>query len=629
MNGTAPGAPAAPDAVPDAVPPGTGAGKAVGTAHGTTLGTRDWLALAVCAGVGGGVLEWLVSRTIKPFGLHTGVDFEPHSLWMIPAAQAVYCCVIAALLAIAARAVPRWVGLRAFVFVLSFVVLLSAGMRYTPTLSRKALAVLVLGVAVQCARMAAKRGDAFRAGTRRWAPRLVAAVAAAAAGVHAWYGIPAWLASRNLPAPDPAAPNVLLVILDTVRAQSVSHCGHTRETTPRLDAYARTGATFRRAIAPSSWTLPTHATLFTGRHFGEVGVGFEKPLDERHQTLAEALASRGYATAGFAANPWYCTRGSGLERGFAHYEDFEVGVRRFLWSPRLWRNAAYRIEGRGNATTNRALRSRAPGLTDAALRWIDGVEGRPFFAFLNYYDAHDPYEPRPPFRGRFADPDALLRPLEAKDPGPYPPATLQLARDRYEEAIAGLDADIGTLLDDLRARGVLERTLVIVAADHGEEFAEHGVLEHAWTLYTPSLHVPLVVSFPGRIPPGVVVDEPVALADLGATILDVTGARGAAPDFPGVSLAPWWTPGAAPVPAPVLSQIGASHSKTAWWPAGLAGLRSVVLDGYHYIRSDGDRPEELYHWTSDPWEERDLAKSPEHADALVRCRRALDEGLAR
>ena len=258
------------------------------------------------------------------------------------------------------------------------------------------------------------------------------------------------------------------------------------------------------------------------------------------------------------------------------------------------------------------------------LRGLPRRGDRPFFVFINYMDAHIPYVPPQPFFGMFRS-----------GKGGVPPAAERASdvfrsRDSYDGSIAYLDDQVGRLLDELRRRGQMENTLVIVTADHGELFGEHGLVGHGNSLYMPLLHVPLVVSFPGRVPRGRTVPGSVSLADLPATVMDLTG-PGGAPTFPCGSLSRTWgdrgsSPGAGP--SPILSEVSKGVRTPANEPVSRGPLKSLVLGEYHYILN-GDGQEEIYDWQADPSEEHDLAGSERGRGILGDLRAAMREAVGR
>ena len=247
--------------------------------------------------------------------------------------------------------------------------------------------LLALGVGVVMVRAPWRAGS-----TRRVALGLAGIVALLALLDRAV--LPRWRRPPPAAAAASGAPNILLLVLDTVRGSYLSLYGFDRATTPNLERWGRRGVVFDRAIAPAPWTLPSHASLFTGQVATALKVGWEQPLVPESRTLAEVLQSRGYSTAGFIANALYCNAGQGLAQGFEHYEDFQwtpadllltTGIGAALLNNDWLRRQAgeFQLPGRKSAAQ----------LNAAVLAWVDGPRVRPFFVFANYFDAHIPVLP--------------------------------------------------------------------------------------------------------------------------------------------------------------------------------------------------------------------------------------------
>ena len=437
---------------------------------------------------------------------------------------------------------------------------------------------------------------------------------------------------RELAALPPApagAPNVLLLILDTVRALELSAYGYDRPTTPSLERLAARGVRFARAISPAPWTRPAHASIFTGRNATDLSADWERALDDEYPTLAERLAAAGYATGGFTANVWYAGRPSGLGRGFLHFEDYPVAPAEIAVSASLTRRVWNWLADLRGIKDDLPARKWAPDMNRSLLRWLDRVPARPFFAFVNYYDAHSPYL-RTAAGPDFAD--AATKPVyqlpDQEGPGAPNPEAVAVARDRYDAAIRYLDDHVGRLLDSLAARGILEHTVVVVTSDHGEEFYEHGVPEHGNTLYRQALEVPLIISYPKALASGAVVETPVSTRQLPATLVQLAGLDAGSP-FPGPSLTALAKAGsgAAPGlldadPGPLYSEVRHARGLPAWYPVSRGDLVSVVRDGWHAIRN-GDGTLEIYDFTADPDERTDLAPSAS-PDVVSRLMALLD-----
>jgi arylsulfatase A-like enzyme len=346
--------------------------------------------------------------------------------------------------------------------------------------------------------------------------------------------------------PPPAGtPDVILVSLDTTRADHLSTFGYARETSPVLTKLAADALLFTQARSPAGWTLPAHASMLTGlypsRHGAHLAGGWlagqsidgrrnvAYPLPEDRTTLAEALRDRGYETGAVVANFSYLYRDYGLAQGFGRYDD----------APGLLL--------RVRPPVVRLVRAIRPGfcvkpfrtardVNAAGLAWLDGVPpGRPAFLFLNYMEPHQPWMAEAPFdRWVWEQPQArrlLERDLYTHEVKRFTDEEIGFIRASYDGQIAAMDAALGQLVDALKARGRWEKAVVIVTADHGEMLGEHDTVGHMGRmLYEPLVHVPLVVKLPGAARPRGRDDRPVQLVDVVPTVL----AQAGAPMIPGV-----------------------------------------------------------------------------------------------
>ncbi len=396
--------------------------------------------------------------------------------------------------------------------------------------------------------------------------------------------------------PKSDAPLVVLVLVDTLRRDSLSCYGSARPT-PAIDALAAEGARFEQAISSSGWTLPAVASILTGVappvHQARGKNTRLTPISPDVPTGAELLASAGVRTLAFT-NAAFVNRLLGLTRGF----EFES------------HQHAYNHEIR-----------RADATIDAALAQLAKDDGRPTFCLIHLFDPHLDYDPPGEFAQRYVEPGAPPRkPLQWQDcsqvlPGQsetVTPEHVARVRAAYDAEIAFVDAQIARLVAELERRGDLARTTIVVTADHGEEFWEHGAFEHGHSLYDELVRVPLIVRMPVSsglpVPSGQVLDLPVRTLDLLPTVFDLLGLA-SAPGFEGRSL------------LPVLR--GEDHEP-----------RAVVLDGTLYgrdkvaLRTESHklilerapgavRRLELYDWRADPLERHELAASqPELAERL-------------
>jgi len=442
------------------------------------------------------------------------------------------------------------------------------------------------------------------------------------------YGVlrPVLLERRALaaaPAARSNAPNILFLILDTVRGRSLSLYGYERETTPNLKGLARRGVVFDRAIATAPWTLPSHGSMFTGRPAQDLNAGRFTPLNDAYPTIAEVLAAHGYATGGFAANLAYVSYEFGLQRGFQHWNDYPISLTQILTNSSLGRFLL--LEGYSGGRNSWPMRvlgiehwightRTAADINAKLVAWVS-AQHKPFFAFANYFDTHMPYVPPEPYLGEFGPVRhrSFLQRLRTERPGKWPhrgnPANEQRLRDRYEESIAYLDSQIGALLAELQSRGALENTIVVVASDHGEEFGEAGAYEHDSGLSFNQIRVPLLVVGP-RIPRSVRIERPVSLRDLAVTLAELSGNE--ASGLAGASLAPLWSGSTTAHTSPVYSALEKKKKSQA----------SIVDERFQYIkRADG---EQLYDHLADPNETHDLVGTPVAAAVLDRLRALLD-----
>ncbi len=325
-----------------------------------------------------------------------------------------------------------------------------------------------------------------------------------------------------------AAPNLLLLVVDTLAGGRTSLLGYGRETTPRLAAFAAQGTSYTRAIAPSSWTMPSIASLLTGLPPNTHGVlGDQRSyLMDGLDTWPERLQREGLIGAAFVANPLLLPAGN-YAQGFSHWEQADAG---------------------GHGETAAQLNARL-------LAWLDGQPpGARWFAWMHYMDPHAPYaapgEERLRFAGGYRERRDFTRLLPGelqtgKEPALAPDEQAHAA-DLYDAEVAWFDTCFGELLEELGRRGLLETTVIALTADHGEELFEHGQIGHGYSLYDEVLHVPLVLAGP-RVPIARVA-TPVGTVSLASTLLLLGGA-------PAHELAPALLPVGNAPPPPVFSIV--------------------------------------------------------------------------
>ncbi len=552
--------------------------------------------LAATLAFGTGLLQaaWLAWRLhVRHRLIWRGPDY----LWMSPASYLLPFLALAlaswAVLALVWWKWPAIDGRRILGGILLFAATLSLTL-LIPNMHPLAQVLLALGLAWAGSRLVS------RAPVRR--------LAALALGMAALIVVPAAgsefrdarrhrAAMAALPEAPPGAPSILLIILDTVRAASLSLYGYHRPTTPALERWARQGVVFDYAVSPAPWTLTSHASMFTGHRAAELSADWTRPLDATFPTLAEVLRDQGYFTAGFVANTYYAGWDSGLDRGFVEYHAYQRTLEQVLWSSTLAQTnlAKSLLWSSGWGDVRHALlhpdltmdplrladRKRATRVTDEFLTWQGQHGKRPFFAFLNYFDAHEAYKPPPRYRHLFA-----ARPDK---------------RDLYESCIRYLDDELDRLLTTLQRRGVLDRTIVVIASDHGEYLGEHGLWGHGKGMHLEVLHVPLVLRYPAHVPAGRRVEHVVSLQNLPATLLALAGSPAA---LPGASLSRAWDSSAA---LPDSAVASTTYYEDGWLPrARQRWIEAVVTDSTHrIIQSDGRQ--ELYRYRGDPGEVTNLA----------------------
>jgi arylsulfatase A-like enzyme len=422
--------------------------------------------------------------------------------------------------------------------------------------------------------------------------------------------------------PPPNAPDVVVVVLDTMRADHMSAYGYARPTTPHFDALAENGLLFAEAISPATWSLPSHASLFTGRYPSAHGAHDEhRFLDAGGPTLAETLAAAGWDTRSFTANSWI-SDGLGMVRGFAWTDEAwrHGDVARSMHSMhRLLDRLGFRPVDKGGA-----------GVADGFAAWFASrpPDAPPAFVFLNFIEAHFPYHQLPEdYLHRYTDvPLPALRALSlqlmAAEFGGDPPdveAAREPATAMYDAGVAYADALLGRVVEAIRARGTLDRTIIVVLADHGELLGEHGEFGHGHTVYEPVLHVPLLVRFPPAVAAGRAT-QPVSTAGVYATICRLLGIA-LPPSVQAGSVLPGHMPG------PVLSEqyaamLGSESAETTdpllrhdrRYRAYRGGTDKLVVD------SAGGTW--FFDLAVDPDERHDLA--PLYPDRVKRLRGELD-----
>lgn len=387
----------------------------------------------------------------------------------------------------------------------------------------------------------------------------------------------------------PRMQNVLLVSIDSLRADHLGCYGYPRNTSPNLDRLAAAGYRFENAVSQASWTLPSHASLLTSRHPSSHGVDrSRRKLGSRTETLAMWLKAMGFYTGAVVSGP-FMKRLYGFDRGFHEYDDELAGV-----------------DNPHSVVTSDRIHEKVKD-------FLDRHGNRPFFLFLHYWDVHYDYNPPAPY-DRLFDPD-YEGDLDASDfehnraiHAGMSPRDLEHLVALYDGEIRFVDDHIGMLVKELQKRKLYKETLVVITSDHGDEFFEHGEKGHAHSLYQELVHVPLIVRSPKK-PGGKSVPHPAALVDIAPTVLELLGSWGERTRMEGRSLAPLlkrdplpWRDG------PVWSETKrARKNKTAYRGRTARCVRMGRHKCIHY-EAKGPRPEvyEFYDLEEDPDEKSPL-----------------------
>jgi arylsulfatase A-like enzyme len=623
------------------------------------LSPLDVLVLSAWCGLAGGELEVMLKILLRNISSTNRLyQMTRHFVWVVPLTNLLLFLGLGVFLGLATKVWPRragWMSPRLVCALAVVPIFMVAG----PRIYVEAWFILALGVATCLAQAVERHAVAMRRWLKLSFPVLVAIVLVQA-GVIAGHGQLKQWREEARPLPPAGSPNVLLVVLDTVRADHLSLYGYERATSPTLERLAKRAIRFDHARAAAPWTLASHATMFTGRWPHELASRWLHPLRDDVLTLAEYLGSRGYATAGFVGNTFYCSYDSGLARGFTRYQDYVLGI---MSAARTVALVDYVLKSLAQITP--ALTRSFPGglsvlprslslqqlshddRKDASiinrefLGWLqERPRRRPFFAFLNYVDAHSPYVLPRDARYRFgfaprtrADFLFLLEDWFRVDKAKINEQWRALARDSYDNCLAYLDERLGEMFEELERRRVLEQTIVIITADHGEGLGEHDLYDHGESLYRSEIRVPLLIVLPSSDRPRFVA-ESVSLRDIPATTARLVSPAAPAP-FPGQSLTRLWREEAgAPAPPhgadPVLSELSAPNPgdpNQGRSPARRGPLRSLAEGGFVYIRNEGDGREELFDERDDPRELLDRARVDSMRPILSRLRGRLDQLL--
>jgi arylsulfatase A-like enzyme len=517
------------------------AGIVLGAAGGAILRTTDRSKLEAFAGV---ALALAFIANLARSG-----SLGRSEIFAIAITGALCIALLCALVSDTWRARTRWLAnpwLAAMLMLASPWIALD-GLRYSSGAVKTTASILAIAATLAAGYMWSRLGNGRTAG---FATVGAALGALSLAGAVHGMGRPALISPATQAAA--ARPNIILISMDTVRADHLSIYGYARNTSPSLSEFAERATLYTRAIAASDITLSSHASMFTGLYPSWHGAypvmpdfPYGRPLG-KSVTLAEILREHGYSTAGVVANHAFLQASMGLSQGFSVW-DHRVPMRLSTEHlPFYLREAARDVLGLVMDTSAfDAYCMRADGVNREAEALLSGAtHEHPFFLFLNYMDAHTPYVPPSPFRDLFPGRNPRFRPAASHENLTFAVnlrqqrVTEAQKRDlisQYDGGIAYLDSRLGELFEWLRKAGLYDNSLIIVTSDHGEAFGERDLMQHAeGFVYQNQVHVPLLVKFPGQHEP-VQSAELVSHVDLMPTILDAAGIAPPA-NLPGRSL---------------------------------------------------------------------------------------------
>jgi arylsulfatase A-like enzyme len=552
-------------------------------------------------------------------------------IWISPLVDLFFFTVVACLVFVVGKIVPRLRAFPILIFLLSFLTAYD-WLTLTGRLYHRSCLLLALGVAAAFTRWVMRNEAARVRFWKRTFPWIAAVLLVVFVGIR-WGS--RWKERHEvagLPAARPGSPNVVIIVVDTLRADHVSSYGYGRQTSPNIDRVASEGVLFENAISPTPWSLPSHASLLTGRYQFEHGVqdipamsplGLKRPQLNGFLPLGEVLQKHGYRTGAFSANRVNFTANLGFERGFLHFEDYfqspadafsrTVYGREFarIYLNRTEHSKVKRLlRGLGfNSILDRSdegsirvlgalgIEKRTAEVNREFMQWIDsGPHDRPFFGFLNYIDVHHPYGGPPSF-GKPWKGDSVI--------------------DLYDDGIKYVDDCLGDLMRELQQRGLAGNTLVVVTSDHGESLGDHQIAFHGEALYREQIHVPLIFWFPGHVPSGLRVSAPVSNASIAATLVSLLNLPTVA-EFKRPAIDVLWKGPQPYVSSNVLSEVSqlypASDEDIASEkvvPVSMNGaMKSLSTSQWELIWHER-LGNQLYDYTHDANETDDVFRSPE------------------
>jgi arylsulfatase A-like enzyme len=429
-------------------------------------------------------------------------------------------------------------------------------------------------------------------------------------------------------------PNVLILCIESIRMDHLSTYGYVRETSPQLTELADRGALFLRAFSQSSWTKPNVASILTARYSSGHGVNrMGQALSDVLPYLPDVLARNGYATGLFSSSPFLLPL-FGFHRGVEElYTPPEKRTKELvlwnlfktLWIPVLKlpfqpvERLEYGIESFLQLKRIRPLDLSATSLNSALESWTSRIGQRPFFAYVHYMEPHLPYSPPPPFDYMFysdyrGDPRVQPPRLQGHEPferlDPIDTDAHRFIKAKYDGEIAYIDREIGRLIEFLDGRDLLDHTILIVTSDHGQEFFEHGGYGHGRSLYNEVVQIPLIMVYPGKIPPGTSISANVRHIDIAPTIFDYCGIDYSEMGFDGTSLRPLLSGYTGSQQKSDEESTGESREGILYFELYTGGFegRAIQKDGkkLYIANKKGEKAAQLFDLSKDPGEQQPL-----------------------
>jgi arylsulfatase A-like enzyme len=425
-------------------------------------------------------------------------------------------------------------------------------------------------------------------------------------------------------------PNIILIIMDTVRADHLSLYGYKKDTTPNLRKFSEEATLYDRAIAPSNWTLPTHASIFTGiyasKHRAYSYYDFGRPLVDEFHTIAEILSEGNYLTMGVVANHVYVTKSWGLAQGFQYYDQRKPAF--FLGPTGLYYIIRQSIRNilapLLPASYSERVYFRSEDINKKVFTQLEETKkkNKSFFLFINYMDAHIPYMPPSPFDDLFCCKDEKFR---ANHYEKIMSEVMKLERkitekernhllSQYDGGIAYIDYHIGSLIRRLKELGLYENSLIIITSDHGEAFGERNLIGHGVSIYQDQVYVPLIVKYPNS-KQRILVDEVVNVMDIFPTILDVAGGD----EMSGKNQEKSLLKVEDGNPRVVISESFPYKENSSLHPRFRCIERAIFSRTFKFIRSTAGK-RELYDLSKDPNEKKNLYDSDSNVSKELETR---------